>query len=816
MSESTLGPPLLQSGDAGGVTLRDIWNVCRRNRWILIGIPLLAIGLAAVVTRLQTPVYESEATVQISNGENQTGALAELSRLPGLGALGGGMGMPIQSEIALLKSRHIAQAVVDSLGLNVTLLEPDQPRSTVLEVISAPPSAREAVFNLESQGSGVYTVSTKAADGEPIRTPRRVRVGEPVSLGGATVILAPGRPTDLPERIRIAVQPYRATVEAVRRQIEVSEIMAGTQILGIRYQSPDPVLAAAVPNTVTRSFVEYKTRTSRSDAQTTVDFLQGQIASYQQQLADVERVLQSFREKAQIVNLAVQGAEQVRQLAEVQAKRDQLAGERQSLGSLLERASAAPSRPSDPSPYRQLAAYPTFLSNGAIQTILSTLIELENQRAELLVKRTPASIDIQSIDQRIRELEQQLYNTTRDYLGSLDRQIESSDRLLARFATELQAVPSRELEFARLTREQELLQEVYKSLQTQLKDAEVREASTPAVVRLVDPALVPEDPALPRPLLNLALAAVIGMMIGVGIVVVREGTDTRIRTQRDVLSASAGKPVLGLIPPPDGSSGVRFLRLPISRNGHRLPGANTSEAHARLVTRVAPMSPASEAYRSLRTSLTRLRTRNNVQFVVITSAMPGEGKSTSAANLAITYAQQGVRTLLIDSDLRNGKLHNFFGLRRRPGLSELLRSQESIADVVQQVEVDHGSNPLHLLPAGSAPQNPSELLGSERMQLIVDAVREQYDVILCDAPPTNLVTDAAILGSYADATLLVTRSGHTSAHALSRAVAQLRQIDIPLAGIVLTDAVEANRVYYASADSSPGASDATDVALQGT
>ena len=814
MNDSISNPPLLPPAAAGGRTLRDFWSIVLRNRWILVGVPLLAIGLAALVTHLQTPIYESEATIEIHDGERQSGALAELSRVPGLGALGSSVGPSVQTEIALLKSRSVAQAVVDSLALQVALLEPNRPRSAVLEIINAPPATWEAVFDFELQDDSSYVVRTAADGGERARVPTRVHIGESFSLGGTTLALAPALSADSPEHIQVAVQPYRATVNAVQRQLEVTEVMAGTQILSIRYQSPDPVLAAAVPNAVTESFIEYKTRTSRSDARNTIEFLQNQIASYRAQLADIEQALQSFREEGRIINLPVQGAEQVRQLTEVRAKRDQLAAERQSLGSLLERASGTPSYPDGPSPYRQLAAYPTFLSNGAIQTIISTLITLENQRAELLVRRTSASIDVQAIDQRIRELEQQLNNTTRDYLASLDRQIESSDRLLARFDTELQAVPLRELEFARLTREQELLNEVYTSLQTQLKDAEVREASTPAVVRRLDAALVPEQPARPRPLLNLAMAAVIGSMLAVGIIVLREGVDNRVHTQQDVVSVATGRPVLGLIPPseaaPESRILKRSLRFPAGRNGQVSAGAYAPGPPMRLVTQVAPMSPASEAYRALRTSLTRLRARNNVQVVVITSAMPGEGKSTSSANLAVAYAQQGIRTLLIDGDLRAGTLDQLFAVHREPGLSEVLRSLASVPEVLRTVDVGNAANPLHLLLAGDTPRNPSELLESKRMRELMAVLRQQYEVILCDAPPANLVTDAAILTSYADATLLVTRSGHTSAHALSHAIAQLDQIDIPVAGIVLTDAAEANHPYYAGIGSATGADHGSD------
>jgi capsular exopolysaccharide synthesis family protein len=184
------------------------------------------------------------------------------------------------------------------------------------------------------------------------------------------------------------------------------------------------------------------------------------------------------------------------------------------------------------------------------------------------------------------------------------------------------------------------------------------------------------------------------------------------------------------------------------------------------------------------------------QVLVVTSAVAGEGKSTSAGNLAITMAQQGSRTLLVDADLRRGTLSEVFRVPRNPGLTEVLVLGSDLAATVHEVPLDASARPLHLLTAGVFPPNPAELVGSERMRQLVAALRTRYDVVIFDAPPINLVTDAALLGKFADSTLLVARAGVTSRPALHRAAAQLQGLRVSLAGVVLNDITDAMNDEY--------------------
>jgi uncharacterized protein involved in exopolysaccharide biosynthesis len=197
------------------------------------------------------------------------------------------------------------------------------------------------------------------------------------------------------------------------------------------------------------------------------------------------------------------------------------------------------------SPYRELASFPVFISNSAVQNVLRVLTDLENQRTELLVRRTPENIDIQRIDRRIGELEVQLYAMARSYREGLDSQIASLDDALSEFGIQLEAVPAQQLTFARLTREKRLLEEIYTLLQSRLKEAEIRKAGEPTDVRVLDAALVPEKPVSPRPMLNLVLGLMLGLMLGTGAALARVIVDPKVRSRTDAIAATSGLPVIG-------------------------------------------------------------------------------------------------------------------------------------------------------------------------------------------------------------------------------------------------------------------------------
>jgi capsular exopolysaccharide synthesis family protein len=267
------------------------------------------------------------------------------------------------------------------------------------------------------------------------------------------------------------------------------------------------------------------------------------------------------------------------------------------------------------------------------------------------------------------------------------------------------------------------------------------------------PALRPSSPNIP---LNIALGALIGLALGIGVAVLRSVLDTRIRTPRDVEGVT-DRPIIGAI-------------------------AYDPKARSRpLIVHADPLSPRAESFRALRTNLQFLDMGERSSFVV-TSSLPDEGKSTTAINLAIALADAGKRVALLDTDLRKPKAAEYLGIEGGAGLTDVLIGRARIEDVM----LPWGDRSLYVLPAGRIPPNPSELLGSKQMQVLLASLEREFDVVLCDAPPLLPVTDGAILARATSGAILVVAAGKTNRHQLSSAVEALDTVSAKVAGIVMS------------------------------
>jgi capsular exopolysaccharide synthesis family protein len=589
----------------------------------------------------------------------------------------------------------------------------------------------------------------------------------------------------------VVIRPFYEVVDELRERLRVEKQEGRSRLVEVRYRHRDPRLAADVVNVAVNTFVEYRRTTGTSELRNRVEILREQVSRYRMQLADAEEQLRAYREQHRIVAPEEQATQQVRLLAEVQSGREAAVIERRALMAELAQLGQGAGGEVDSSQYRKLAAFPSFIANQGVQSILESLITLEEERSALLLLRTPENADVRRVQGRIAELERQLHRLATDYVRSLESQIASADATLARFGGEMESVPGRELEFARLKREQLLLNEVYLGLQARLKDAEVQYASLPDEVRVVDFGLAAEDPVWPRPLVMLILASMLGAMVGVVLAVGRDVLDGSVRSQEDVERVSAGVPVIGLIPHTGSARDPlgwrrrlswRWLKQPLLRG----PGAEGSGTG--LVLRDQPHHSASEAFRALRTSLTAAGGGAVPEVIVITSPCAGDGKSTSCANLAIALVQQGHRVLLVDGDLRRGTLHRVLGAQPTPGLAQLLQGTHETPDAVQELEMNGSRSPaLHFVARGNPPPQPGELLGGDEMLGFLNQVRGQYDRIIIDTPALENAADGVVLGGLADAVLLVVRAGATDREVVARVTTRLQRLRIPVDGIVLND-----------------------------
>ena len=292
----------------------------------------------------------------------------------------------------------------------------------------------------------------------------------------------------------------------------------------------------------------------------------------------------------------------------------------------------------------------------------------------------------------------------------------------------------------------------------QVRQLETPVSGGPAPVNLtvVKQADLPTAPVSPRPKVDLALGLLLGIAIGVGLAVLRESLDTTVKRVEDLVSIT-GAGTLGMI------------------------AYDSDAAKSPLITAIDPTSQRSESFRTLRTNLQFVDIDHPPRTVVITSAVAGEGKSTTACNLAITLAQAGIRVALVESDLRRPKIADYLGVEGAVGLTSVLIGRATLDDALQS----WGRSGLAVLASGPIPPNPSELLGSGHMVALLRQLQQRFDVVIIDAPPLLPVTDAAVLSRICDGAVVVVRYGKTKREQLDRTVKALSTVDARILGTVL-------------------------------
>jgi len=329
------------------------------------------------------------------------------------------------------------------------------------------------------------------------------------------------------------------------------------------------------------------------------------------------------------------------------------------------------------------------------------------------------------------------------------------------------------LTLSRLEEAQTQYQSSYAGLLQNYETLRLAEAQSVDSISVVEPAVLPENHIRPRTLNNTLLAAIAGAMLALGVVFLIEYLDDRVRSP-DELSAILGAPWLGVIA--------------------AMPDVDEKAFdHRQLITHDQPRHPISESFRTLRTNLQFSSVDTGLGSLVITSASPGEGKTTIAANLAVVMAQAGRQVVLVDADMRRPVQHKVFEMRRSPGLADALLAPE--LNLLAYLQPGPLPN-LHILTCGQEVPNPAELLGSRRMQDLIQRLQEDADLIVIDSPPVLAVTDAQVLGRLAQGVLLVVDANTTSRNEVIRAADAMRQVNVPLLGAVVNRLSTGSRGYY--------------------
>ena len=331
--------------------------------------------------------------------------------------------------------------------------------------------------------------------------------------------------------------------------------------------------------------------------------------------------------------------------------------------------------------------------------------------------------------------------------------------------------------------------QLYDGLQQKLKEAGITAGLKSSNIRVVDPALVPSSPARPQKARNILLALLVGLVGGIGLAVFREYLDNTVKSPDDIESLT-GLPSLAVVPSLPAMTAA-------TNNGPNSTPELASGGRVELLSYVQPKSQISEAFRALRTSLLLSQADHPPQVILVTSSLPREGKTTAAVNLAVTLAQLGDRTVLVDADLRKPGVRRALNINapREAGLSSYLAGVSNL----DEITFAHPAiNNLTVAMTGPVPPNPADLLSSHRMRELVAELRRRYKFVVIDSPPIMAATDAVILSAQTDGVLLVVRSGATPKEAFTRTRDLLAGVKARLLGVILNAVDSSAPDYYYS------------------
>lgn len=568
------------------VDLRQVGSILRtRRRWILIG-TVLGLAIAALVSVLMRPRYEAEATVLLQSSD-------PLSSLPGLGDFGGvaavlgGADPVFETELQILSSRSVLEAVVDSLLLQVQVRTPEGvPAGDIVATISTPSG-----FDKEKV--------TAVRDGERIRLSGRggqaeAIPGSPVRLpSGAELTLRSG---SLPAEFELQIVSRQAAVTALGKRLKVEE--PGGEVVRIAYVAPDPETAAAVPNSVVAHYLTRRKGRDRGVNQRRYDFLVERTDSIRLELAAAEAALRTFQEGSGILHPELNGRIDVERAMELETEYETLGVEARTLREILD-AGASGSLP-----VRALAAYPTFLRNAAINSLLERLLSAETERLQLIEAefRTERDPEVAALGETIEQMEEQLLSLSTSYLAGVERQAAQVGAELQRQRAIVATLPRSSEESYRLERDVRLLSEMLAALQAQQLQARLGTISEGGDVQLLDPALPPDEPSSPSLPLNVVIGGFGGFVLGALMALMTGYLGNRTENEIDV-ELTTGVPTVAL------REGV-----PLILGGAHLGGGilvlPVGEACG--VTTVARKLADSVALRGARTALLDLRGRGAV------------------------------------------------------------------------------------------------------------------------------------------------------------------------------------------------------------
>ncbi len=733
------------------INIQEIFRIILQGKWIIVLSFILVIAATAWYTFTTDPIYESSTLLLIENSGDAAAGMFDL-----MSPFGSNQ-MKVNNELEIVKSRKLAERTIAALKKS---------------------HAQDSLFVLGGR-------KKDQEDKSPLQK-------------FTQWLLLLGNQGDSTERVPSEAEINRDLATDLQESINISTIRE-TQAIRITYQSKSAAEAALVVNVMAEQYYDLDLERSRGAMGEVKDFLKTQLTTIESNLKTSEDTLQAYQQRQGVVNLDVASQELITKLSDFESVYNTAEAEKQVILKQLKYLED------------QLSVKEKELLKSVIQTSNPLILNLQFKIADLESKIVQVetqgydekssqykefSDQIKIYKKRLNTETQRLLNSgyvpgpddpmgvNQDMLKDIvrlqteqisnDAKVLEYKRLVDFYNGELEKLPVKVIAYARLERDRQVNEKLYLMMKQRFEESRITEASQIGNVYVVDEAVPAKFPIKPKKKMNILLGGFLGLGLGIGIIFIREFLDNTIKSKEDV--QKAGFPVMAMVPSMDTES---LRKKAAEKSGDEF----VTNFQSRLIVNLDSKSPVSEAYRTLRTNIELSRVEDRIRSVVVTSCGPGEGKSTTIANLALAYAQMDYKTVLIDTDLRKPVVHKLFKINRVPGLVDAVMGRVSLDDIIYKTEFDN----LYIIPSGNIPPNPSETLGSNKMRELHQGLLERFDRIFYDAPPVIAVTDSTVVGTFVDSMLFVVSSGHTYKELLNYAKGLVDQSKTPLLGAVVNN-----------------------------
>ncbi len=742
---------------------QDYIRIAYEGRWYILTVWVIVAAATWLYTMQQDDVYSAKSSIRL---KRPTDILTSQPSLVNQD-LGFGAERMIANEIKVITSTEIAGSVAR------TLLE-------------------------EFGGKGkAYrdTLPILAARARPSTIRKILRV---LKLENLAVSLS---------LVRIDTSSRLATEEVVAsriRSMTQAQPVRGVDFVEVTVESPSPQEAAIVANGIARAYIEKNLESARQAVSTARVYLEGQRNEKKDSLRNIEQEVKDFQQKQGIVSLSAESQELISQLSGMEAQREQIRIELKAaektmaewesqLATLEPNVGRSLSQSEDPilkkllSEKAQLEVEMSDIDytrklqmkdRPDLGAYFDTDLRKKQKRYEDVQKEINAVTDrmlksneitATPLDQA-RDLKQKIV-AKKIELESMRAKLAAVEQTLGGYQRKFDALPEQSIAFARLERARQSNEKLFGLLDQKFQETLINEKTTMGNAEVFDRAKVPNRPTRPNRPMNLLLGVFVGLALGFATAVLLKYLDTTLRSPEDV--EKLGMSVLTFIP--------------------SFAARDDLKRSETLIAYTAPQAPASEAYRTLRTSLENIvpREEGKAACIIVTSPAPKEGKSTVVSNLAVSSAVSGKRVLLIDSDLRRPVQHSILEIDREPGFSDCLVGGVSINACIRKTLI----NGLHVMPSGHIPSHPAELLGSDRTPKLLDILRKHYDILFIDSPPIIAMADTLILARHTDGVALVISANSTKTLGLEKSNQILSANNGRILGVIV-NRFNATKIYY--------------------